>query len=120
MNDTNTKSQRSQPSVTAGPPVSLRFNGAGNPNKVRRGGNLEKLPAADALDASGKTVPNVHGNYTLQSGNPGVTVTNNPGPLNGKVSVTNVQSNMTIRVLLTTTTVPPVTGTYIVVVEVIG
>jgi len=108
-----------QTSTLAGPPVSLRFNGASNPNKVRRGGSLEKLPAADALDAQNKIVPNVSGTFRLVTPLPGVSVFSRGG-LNGRVVVTNVQQNMTINVSVTTQTNPIVTGTYTVVVEVIG
>ncbi|WP_433738645.1 hypothetical protein [Pseudomonas putida] len=120
MKDLTMKSQPGVASIAAGPPVSLRFNSASNPNKVRRGGNLEKLPAADALDASGNIVSGVSGNYTLGTPLPGVTVSNNPGNLNGKLTVTNVQNNMSIDVVLRTNTTPQLTGIYHVVVEVIG
>ena len=120
MSTSNVTSQTSAYSVTAGPPVSLRFNGAGNPNKVHRGGNLEKLPAADALDASGSIVSGVSGNYTLSIPTPGVSVSNNPGNLNGKLTVTNVQNNMSIDVVLRTNTTPPVLGIYHVDIQVIG
>ncbi|WP_426159088.1 hypothetical protein [Pseudomonas sp. TSRC2-2] len=105
--------------ITAGPAVSLRFSGAGNPNKVRRGNSLEKLPAGDALDAQGNIVPGISGSFRLETPLPGVSVFSRGG-LNGRVAVTNVQQNMTIRVVVTTQTSPPVTGFYTVIVEVIG
>ena len=115
MNDLNVINS----TATAGPVVSLRFNGAGNPNKVLRGEGLEKLPAGDALDGNGNIVPGVSGSFRLETPLPGVSAFSRGG-LNGRVVVANVQQNMTIRVVVTTQTSPSVVGFYTVVVEVIG
>lgn len=121
MKDANVTSERKKTPGKAGVPVSLRFNGASNPNKVHRESDLEKLPAAVALDASGAIVSGVTGNYTLGTPLTGVSVSNVPqGNLNGKLTVKNVQKNMSIDVVLTTNTTPKVTGIYNVIVEVIG
>ena len=108
----------------AGPATVLVISGAGNPNSVRRGNNLEKLPAGVLKDANGYEVPDT-GNYTLLSVNPPsdtakVRVSNNPGRLNGKVSVSNVQNDMTIVARLTPNNHPHLAANYTVIVKVIG
>ncbi|MDQ0125579.1 hypothetical protein J2W17_004545 [Pseudomonas lini] len=110
MDDSNMTSP-SESTVTAGPPVTLRFSGAGNPNRVRRGSTLEKLPVGDALDAQGNIVPGVSGSWALVNPLPGVSVYPRGG-LNGRVLATNVQQHMTISVRVTTTSSPSVSGDY--------
>ncbi|KAB0501574.1 hypothetical protein [Pseudomonas lini] len=117
MDDASLTSPPSDTPVDVGPPVRIRFSGAGNPNRVRRGGNLEKLPAGDALDAQGNVVPGVTGSWRLVNPLPGVSVFGRGG-LDGRVVATNVQQNMTISAVVTTQTSPSISGNYNVVVEV--
>jgi hypothetical protein len=102
--------------TAAGPAVELRISGAGNPNRVRKGNSLEKLPSASLFDANGAMVPDT-GKYTLVSvvpPTPGVSVMNTAGPMNGKVFVSNVQNSMTITARCTPTNHPHLAKNYVV------
>ncbi|MGY2341137.1 hypothetical protein ACW9HW_18110 [Pseudomonas sp. SDO5532_S415] len=121
MDTTHVISDRAAPSTHAGPAVQLRLSVTGNPNKVRRGNSLTKRPLGDLLDANGKTVPG-SGNWTLVSvspSTPGVTVSNNPGYLNGKIYVPRVTSNMTITARLTPSQYPALAKNYVLQIQVI-
>jgi hypothetical protein len=106
----------------AGPATELRINGAGNPNRVRKGNNLEKLPSVSLHDANGAEVIDT-GKYTLVSvvpSTPGVSVLNTPGRMNGKVFVSNVQNSMTITARCTPDKHPHLARNYVVQVVVIN
>ncbi|MFJ7315382.1 hypothetical protein ACIQVE_21995 [Pseudomonas sp. NPDC098747] len=110
-----------KPPLQAGPPVLIGVSGPGNPNRVRQGNTLTKLPAAYMQDARGLEV---RGNSTwkLKSNvppSPGIYVSKAPGSMNGTLRIPNVQTSTIVEVEVSTLEYPNLKTIYLVIVEVL-
>ncbi len=91
-------------------PAAMIIGGIADPQRVKQGNDFTLTIAAQLVDERGTAIPNV--TTTWSTSTSGASFVSGPGPLNAKLTVTNVQNTTTVVFTVSTQQYPNITKTH--------
>lgn len=90
-------------------PAEMIIGGIAEPQRVKRGEDFKLTIAAQLVDERGTAIPNV--TTTWSTSTSGASFASGPGPLNGTLTVRNVQSTTNVSFIVSTAQYPDIKKT---------
>jgi hypothetical protein len=91
-------------------PAEMIIGGIAEPQRVKRGEDFKLTIAAQLVDERGTAIPNV--TTTWSTSTSGASFASGPGPLNGTLTVRNVQSTTNVSFIVSTAQYPDIKKTH--------
>ena len=91
-------------------PAEMIIGGIAEPQRVKRGEDFKLTIAAQLVDERGTAIPNV--TTTWSTSTSGASFASGPGPLNGTLTVRNVQSTTNVSFTVSTAQYPNIRKTH--------
>ena len=91
-------------------PAEMIIGGIADPQRVKRGEDFKLTIAAQLVDERGTAIPNV--TTTWSTSTSGASFASGPGPLNGTLTVRNVQSTTNVSFIVSTDQYPDIKKTH--------
>ena len=91
-------------------PAEMIIGGIAEPQRVKRGEDFKLTIAAQLVDERGTAIPNV--TTTWSTSTSGASFASGPGPLNGTLTVRNVQSTTNVSFIVSTDQYPDIKKTH--------
>ncbi|MGO4799116.1 hypothetical protein ACEN2T_07530 [Pseudomonas sp. W22_MBD1_FP4] len=91
-------------------PAEMIIGGIADPQRVKRGEDFKLTIAAQLVDERGTAIPNV--TTTWSTSTSGASFASGPGPLNGTLTVRNVQSTTNVSFIVSTAQYPDIKKTH--------
>ena len=91
-------------------PAEMIIGGIADPQRVKRGEDFKLTIAAQLVDERGTAIPNV--TTTWSTSTSGASFASGPGPLNGTLTVRNVQSTTNVSFIVSTAQSPDIKKTH--------
>jgi len=91
-------------------PAEMIIGGIAEPQRVKRGEDFKLTIAVQLVDERGTAIPNV--TTTWSTSTSGASFASGPGPLNGTLTVRNVQSTTNVSFIVSTAQYPDIKKTH--------